>query len=51
LSWSIIIHHQSFDYMHTSRGVFETGHFHYIRTSVTLTLTLEWVIQYTVVYH
>jgi len=32
---------------------FEIGHFHTFLTSVTLTLTLtlDWVIQHTVVYH
>jgi len=30
---------------------FEMSHFHTFQTSVTLTLTLDWVIWHTVVYH
>ena len=47
MSWSVTIHHQSFDCMHIG----EVGRFQNFRTSVTLTLAWDRVTQHTVVYH
>jgi len=30
---------------------FEIGHFHTFQTSITLTMTLDWVMRHTIVYH